>query len=162
MAKAKKKTGRNIKGRAKGEADGLRFKKHTRGQTADLDLLITRTEKQCASLFGADFAQLAFGQMCEVDVGDGKETIHLAKSITAGERFRLGAHIVKIDGYEMTVTPKLQKVYPVQKSDKVIVAVRMPVSVGDDDLGAKLIEFWQADSVEIDFSPAQQDLPGTD
>lgn len=162
MAKGKKKTGRNIKGKAKGEAIGLRFKKHKRGETAELDLLITRTEKQCASLFGEDFAQLAFGQMCEVDVGDGKETIHLAKSITAGERFRIGKHIVKIDGYEMIVTPKLQKVYPVQKSDKVSVAVRMPVSVGDDDLGAKLIEFWQADSVEIDFSPAQQDLPGTE
>jgi hypothetical protein len=161
MAKKTETKGKTIKGKAKGEAVGLRFRKHKRGETAELDLLITRTEKQCVSLFGEDFAQLAFGQMCEIDVGDGKETIHLAKSVTAADRFRLGRHIVRIDGYQMVVTPKLQKVYPVEKSDKVTVAVRMPVSVGDDDLGTKLVEFWKADSIEIDFSPKQEELPLT-
>ncbi len=159
MPKKAKTNGRNVKGKCEAEEVALRFKKHKRGVTADFDLLITRTEKQCSSLFGEDFAKLAFGQMAEIQTEDGPEVIHLAKSITATERFRLGKHLVKVDGYEMIVTPKLQKVYPVEKSDRVVVAVRMPVLVGDDDLGAKLVEFWQADSIDLEFSPQQQDLP---
>ena len=36
MAKKIQKSGRNIKGKAKAEAVGLRFKKHKRGETAEL------------------------------------------------------------------------------------------------------------------------------
>lgn len=164
MAKEKS-PGKTIKGKAKAEAVKLVINKNQKadGMTAEIHFAMTRTKKQCASLFGADFATLAFGSMIETEVEDGTETVHLAKSITAGARFRLGKHIVKFDGYEVIVTPKLEKVYPVEKSDKVVVAMRMPVHVGQDEkLGGRLVSLLAEQSVEIDFSPAQLDIPGTE
>ena len=151
----------NVKGKTKGDATQLVVKSNQKndGYKAELDVDISTTRKQCEKLFGEEFAALAFGQMLEVEGEGGLETIHLAASITAAKRFRLGKHVINLNGYEVIAQPQLRKISPVQKSDRVVTHVRMPVHVGEDEgLGAQLVSLV-GETVEINFSPAQQDLP---
>lgn len=161
MPKKDKTECRSIKGKTKADVRKLAVTSNQKkdGLTAELDLEITTTEKQCAALFGADFARLAFGSTFEVDGEDGSEFVHLAKSITAGARFRLAKHVIKLDGYEVIAQPVLRKIYPIEKSDRVTTSIRMPIHVGEDEsLGGRLVALV-GETVEIHFSPAQQELP---
>jgi hypothetical protein len=163
MPKKEQPKGRSIKGKTKADIRKLTVASNQKkdGLTAELDLDITVTEKQCAKLFGDDFARLAFGQMMQIEVDDGTETIHLAKSITAGKRFRLAKHVMTLDGYEVIAQPKLKKIHPVEKSDRVVVSILMPIHVGEDEsLGGRLVAMT-GESIEMHFSPAQMDLPAT-
>jgi hypothetical protein len=162
MAKKKKeeRKGLTIKAKCKAEIQDFRVKKNQRadGKTAQVEIAIARSEKQAAKFLGEEFAKLAFGTLVQAEGEDGPEWVHLAKTITASQRFRLAKHVVMLEDRKAITKPSIQKILPVEKSDRVLVIVRLQVPTDQEVIS--WLPGIVGETIDVEFSPTQQDLPG--
>jgi hypothetical protein len=134
------------------------------GTTALADLSISCTQKQLADRLGAPMAAVVFAACVQEVVpsqnGDATETVWKLKNPAPSKKVVFEEHKMTIGDHTFTGQPLLLPFRPIEKSEKVLMRVRLQLGAAQKKL-RRMLDEKMGNPIACVFAVSQEDLPGT-